>query len=116
VQHLPAVPGDAHLPEVAADDLADLEPGQFLGRRLEQLKDKIEPGDKLEGYGYDPARAQILPMRLADALDALEADRELADVLGGYFVASFLAYKRNEIDRFERYVTDWEFREYAYHL
>jgi len=80
------------------------------------VTDKIEPGDKLEGYGYDPARAQILPMRLPDALDALEADPELADVLGGYFVASFLAYKRNEIERFERFVTDWEFREYAYHL
>jgi len=80
------------------------------------VADKIEPPDKLEGYGYDPERAQILPVRLADALDALEADRELADVLGGYFVSSFLAYKRNEIERFERYVTDWEFREYAYHL
>ena len=56
------------------------------------------------------------PMRLGDALDALAADTELADVLGGYFVSSFLAYKRNEIERFERYVTDWEFREYAYHL
>jgi len=80
------------------------------------IADKIEPGDKLEGYGYDPDRAQILPMRLGDALDALEADTELADVLGAYFVSSFLAYKRNEIERFERYVTDWEFREYAYHL
>jgi glutamine synthetase len=80
------------------------------------IADKIEPGDKLEGYGYDPDRAQILPMRLGDALDALEADSELADVLGGYFVSSFLAYKRNEIERFERFVTDWEFREYAYHL
>ena len=55
-------------------------------------------------------------MRLGDALDALAADTELADVLGGYFVSAFLAYKRNELDRFERYVTDWEFREYAYHL
>jgi len=80
------------------------------------IADKTEPGEKLEGYGYDPARAQVLPMRLGDALDSLEADRELADVLGGYFVSSFLAYKRNEIERFERYVTDWEFREYAYHL
>jgi glutamine synthetase len=80
------------------------------------IADKIEPGDKLEGYGYDPDRAQILPMRLGDALDSLEADSELADVLGGYFVSSFLTYKRNEIERFERYVTDWEFREYAYHL
>jgi glutamine synthetase len=50
------------------------------------------------------------------ALDALEADLELTEVLGDYFVASFLAYKRNEIERFERFVTDWEFREYAYHL
>ncbi len=80
------------------------------------IADKTEPPDKLEGYGYDPERAQILPMRLPDALAALEADTELADVLGRYFVASFGAYKRNEIERFERYVTDWEFREYAYHL
>jgi glutamine synthetase len=80
------------------------------------IADKVEPGDKLEGYGYDPARAQILPVRLAGALDAPEADTELAGVLGGYFVSSFLAYKRNEIERFERYVTDWEFREYADHL
>jgi glutamine synthetase len=80
------------------------------------LKDKVEPAPKLEGYGYDPEAAEMLPARLSDALDALEGDDALGDVLGGYFVGSFLAYKRNEIERFERHVTDWEFREYAYHL
>ena len=55
-------------------------------------------------------------MRLTDALNALEADTALTEVLGEYFVTSFLAYKRNEVERFERYVTDWEFGEYAYHL
>jgi glutamine synthetase len=80
------------------------------------IADKIEPPAKLEGYGYDPADGQLLPVRLHDALDALEADTELADVLGRYFTTSFLQYKRNEIERFERYVTDWEFGEYAYHL
>jgi glutamine synthetase len=80
------------------------------------LRDKTEPPAKLEGYGYDPALAALLPQRLGDALDALAADTDLAGVLGEYFVASFLAYKRNEIERFERFVTDWEFREYAYHL
>jgi glutamine synthetase len=83
----------------------------FLG-----LEGKLEPPGKLEGYGYDPARASLLPPRLGEALDALEADRELGGVLGEYFVGSFLTYKRNEIERFERFVTDWEFREYAYHL
>jgi len=80
------------------------------------IQDKVEPPAKLEGYGYDPASADMLPMRLSDALDALEADTELADVLGRYFTTSFLQYKRNEVERFERYVTDWEFGEYAYHL
>ena len=80
------------------------------------IKDKVEPPPKLEGYGYDPASADSLPARLSDALDALEADADLCDLLGRYFVGSFLAYKRNEVERFERFVTDWEFREYAYHL
>jgi glutamine synthetase len=80
------------------------------------LTDKIEPPAKLSGYGYDPSRSRMLPMRLADALDALAADRDLTAVLGDYFTQSFVAYKRNEIERFERYVTDWEYREYAYHL
>jgi len=80
------------------------------------IQDKTEPPAKLEGYGYDPARSAVLPMRLGDALDALAADTDLAEVLGDYFVSSFLAYKRNEIERFERFVTDWEYREYTYHL
>ena len=80
------------------------------------IKDKVEPPPKLEGYGYDPESAAMLPARLSDALDALEGDDALTEVLGGYFVGSFLAFKRNEIERFERHVTDWEFREYAYHL
>jgi glutamine synthetase len=80
------------------------------------IRDKAEPPEKLEGYGYDPDRAEMLPSRLAAALDALDSDRDLSGVLGDYFTASFLSYKRNEIERFERYVTDWEFREYAYHL
>jgi glutamine synthetase len=76
----------------------------------------VAPPAKLEGYGYDPGRSPMLPMRLAEALDALDADTELVQILGDYFVTSFLTYKRNEIERFERFVTDWEFREYAYHL
>ena len=39
----------------------------------------------LEGYGYDPARARLLPQRLPDALDALEADTDLRGVLGEEF-------------------------------
>lgn len=80
------------------------------------IRDRLVPQPALEGYGYDPERAGMLPQRLPDALDALEADTELTAVLGEDFCRSFVSYKRNEIERFERFVTDWEFTEYAYHL
>ncbi|KUO16146.1 glutamine synthetase [Streptomyces dysideae] len=75
-----------------------------------------EPPAPLEGYGYDTARSAVLPTDLSAALDALEADTALTDLLGKDFTTSFLTYKRNEVERFQRHVTDWEFTEYAYHL
>ncbi len=80
------------------------------------VRDKLEPPAPLEGYGYDPESAPMLPQSLGEALDALEADSALAEVLGEYFVTSFVTYKRNEIERFNAHITDWEFLEYAYHL
>ncbi|HTY72409.1 MAG TPA: glutamine synthetase family protein [Actinomycetes bacterium] len=80
------------------------------------IRDKVELPAPLEGYGYNPEISPMLPQTLPAALDALEADTDLAEVLGEFFVTAFLAYKRNEVERFERFVTDWEFREYSYHL
>jgi glutamine synthetase len=80
------------------------------------VRDGLTPPPALVGYGYDPSVATMLPQRLPDALDAFEADTSFRAVLGEEFCRSFLTYKRNEVERFERYVTDWEFREYAYHL
>ncbi|GAA4028096.1 glutamine synthetase family protein [Streptomyces plumbiresistens] len=75
-----------------------------------------EPPAPLEGYGYDLEKSKVLPMNLTAALDALEADEALTELLGKDFTASFLAYKRDEAERFQRHVTDWEFAEYSYHL
>ncbi|HVB42862.1 MAG TPA: glutamine synthetase family protein [Streptosporangiaceae bacterium] len=80
------------------------------------VRDGLTPQPALEGYGYDPSSAELLPQRLPDALDALESDTDLIAVLGEVFCSSFVTYKRNEVERFERHVTDWEFTEYAYHL
>ncbi|MEU1180968.1 glutamine synthetase family protein [Streptomyces sp. NPDC005820] len=75
-----------------------------------------EPPAPLEGYGYDTARSALLPPTLSAALDALEADTALIELLGKGFTTAYLTYKRNEVARFQRHVTDWEFTEYAYHL
>ena len=29
---------------------------------------------------------------------------------------AFLAYKRDEVERFRTWITDWEFHEYTYHI
>jgi glutamine synthetase len=90
--------------------------GGLLAAALLGIEDKLEPPEPLEGYGYDPKRAPMLPGDLASALEALEADTDFVEILGPVFVKTFLDYKRNELERFSHWVTDWEFREYAYHL
>ncbi len=88
----------------------------FLGAAYIGIRDELEPPEKLEGYGYDTSKAQQLPGDLKSALDFLEDDTALTEMLGKRFVAAFVAYKRDELERFSRWVTDWEFREYSYHL
>ncbi|MFE0100933.1 glutamine synthetase family protein [Streptomyces sp. NPDC059009] len=87
-----------------------------LAAALLGIVDAQEPPAPLQGYGYDTSKAALLPMSLPAALDAFEADTALTRLLGKDFVAAFLAYKRDELDRFHQHVTDWEFTEYAYHL
>jgi glutamine synthetase len=91
--------------------IAGMLAGALLG-----IRNKIEPPEALVGYGYDTERAEMLPQGLGQALDALERDKEIGDLLGTPFVEAFLAYKRDELQRFQSAVTDWEFREYAHHL
>ena len=90
--------------------------GALLAGAYVGIRDKIEPPAPLEGYGYNPEISPKLPSDLGQALDALEADAEITEVLGEAFVKTFLAYKRNEIERFSQWITDWEFREYTYHI
>jgi glutamine synthetase len=80
------------------------------------IRDNLVAPAPLPGYGYDPERSDLLPQQLVAALDAFEADEDFVDLLGERFASAFLAYKRDELVRFGRWVTDWEFREYAYHL
>lgn len=88
----------------------------MLAGALIGIRDKVEPPEALVGYGYDETRSERLPQTLAEALDALEQDAEMCGLLGESFVRAFLAYKRDEVERFRSWTTDWEFAEYTSHL
>lgn len=91
--------------------VAALMAGALIG-----IENKMEPPEALVGYGYDTSKAEKLPASLDEALAALAADSEIVDVLGKPFVDAFTAYKQDEIQRFNSWITDWEFAEYTYHL
>ena len=91
--------------------IAGLLAAAYLG-----IRDGLTPPAPLDGYGYDAGKSPLLPQDLAASLAGLHADAELSKLLGERFVTAYGAYKADELERFSRYVTDWEFREYAYHL
>jgi glutamine synthetase len=91
--------------------IAGLVAATYLG-----IRDRIEPPRPSAGYGYDPSKAPTLPATLPDALAYLEEDTAMVEVLGKDFVRSYVDFKWEEVARFQRFVTDWEFTEYAYHL
>jgi len=94
---------------------------------LDGIERGLEPPEAVSGDAYraDEAHAgSRLPADLGAALDALEADDALVESLGRPLVATFLAMKRFEVQRFAEavgeldpeVVTEWELEEYATHL
>jgi len=87
---------------------------------LDGVRRKLDPG---EAFNDDVARWSAgdlakrgitrTPWSLDRALDALEADDTLADVLGQGLVDAFLYVKRSEHAKYSAYVSDWEYRYYA---
>ncbi len=66
---------------------------------LDGLRNKIEPPPATEGIAYGLAGVQDLPTSLPAALDALEADKPMRDLLGEEFIKLFVAVKRHEIEK-----------------
>jgi glutamine synthetase len=53
-----------------------------------------------------------LPTTVEESLAALEADTQIAELLGEEFVKAYGAMRRYELQRFADHVTDWELQEY----
>ena len=86
---------------------------------LDGVQRGLEPPAALAGNIYElPEEDQgpLLPVSFPEALDALEGDEAIRSAMGEELVSTFLEIKRYEVDRYRRYVTDWDFAEYAHHL
>lgn len=92
----------------------------ILAAALDGILRDLPCPDAAEGMAYDNDAAPILPMSLAEALDALEKNDELRAQLSEELITVFMVMKRDEIARYTaavkdpatRDVTDWEVNEY----
>jgi glutamine synthetase len=83
------------------------------------LRREAPPPALLEGDTYSLPEEQQgtpLPMSLAEALDALEADGTLREAIGSEIVDTFMAMKRFEVERYRQHVSEWDLSEYMHHL
>jgi glutamine synthetase len=90
-----------------------------LAAGLDGIRRELEPPAPLAGLVYElPEEDQgdPLPTSLPDALAALQEDTALRAAMGQQLVDTFTQLKEYELARFQRWTTDWEFREYSYHL
>ena len=91
-----------------------------LAAALDGIRRNLTPPDALEGWTYEDPAAEVLPMSLEAALEALSADDVLREMLGKTFVDTFVTLKADEVARYNaavadpatREVTDWEIEEY----
>ena len=97
-------------PDTAANPYLAL--AATLAAGLDGIRNRIEPPEPTVGNAYEEGHER-LPRTLVSALDALEGDDVLRDALGETLVEEYLKIKREEFDRYQQHVSDWELAEYG---
>ena len=90
--------------------------GALLKAFEDGIDNDIDPGEPEERNIYEAMEAgklvKKLPMTLGDALDKLEADEIISEALPDEMLRVFMHYKRDEWERFNHTVTEWDINTY----
>jgi glutamine synthetase len=85
-----------------------------LAAGLDGIRSRLSPPEPTTGDAYRESESHDrLPRTLLGALEALEDDEVLRDALGELLVEEYVTIKREEFDRYQHHVSDWERAEYA---
>ena len=119
---IPAARGQSTRVELRSPDPACnpyLELALCLAAGLDGIAQGLEPPEEISGDVYamdDAARAAqnigALPETLKDALDAMEQDRLIMDVLGEHVARHYIQGKRKEWNEYQTRVSSWELEKY----
>jgi glutamine synthetase len=84
----------------------------LLGAGLLGIVDDLELEPPASKPAEEDESKPKLPSSVRESLAALEADDQIADLLGAEFVTAYTVMRRHELQRFDDHVTDWEQQEY----
>jgi glutamine synthetase len=92
----------------------------LIAAGLDGIERELDPGEpknvNLYALSEEELKEQnidILPQNLNEAINALEADKVLSELLGKEIVDEFIKVKRNEWVDYSRHVSDWELKQYS---
>jgi glutamine synthetase len=89
----------------------------MLAAGLNGIEQQLPLPDAMEENLLKPERSRMrkvaaLPSSLGEALDALNEDEVILEALGPYVSDRYMAAKRQELDEYNRHVTNWEVERY----
>lgn len=91
-----------------------------LGAAVDGIEKKLDPpepfDENLVHYNpaeYDRLGVERLPQTLGEAIEQLQQDETMREILGHYIVDQLVTVKRAEWDEFRRHVSPWERAKYG---
>ncbi len=90
----------------------------ILAAGLDGIKNNLQPPEiiKTDLYHDTEKQSEIVPKSLYRALIELEQDEWLCQCAGQALIDNFIALKNMEVNNFSNSVTDWEWKQYSYHI
>ncbi|MCM1494659.1 MAG: glutamine synthetase family protein [Bacteroides sp.] len=94
-----------------------------LAAGLDGIKHKMEPPKPVNGNIFElteeemsAQNIEIIPFNLCRAVEAMEADPFIKEVLGNHVFSKYVEAKKAEWDQYRKQVTQWEIDEYLYKI
>ena len=94
-----------------------------LAAGLDGIKHKMEPPKSVNGNVFElteeemgAQHIEIIPFNLCRAVEAMEADPFIREVLGNHVFSKYVEAKKAEWDQYRKQVTQWEIDEYLYKI
>lgn len=94
-----------------------------LAAGLDGIRNKMEPPMPVNGNIFElteeemrERNIEIIPFNLCRAVEAMEADPFIKEVLGNHVFSKYVEAKKAEWDLYRKQVTQWEIDEYLYKI